>query len=115
MEFTEEAFDAVKVYHLKGKIMGGAETAVMCNRHKELIAAGTQKLVMNFQDVQWINSTGVGAIIACLVTLRKRGGDVRFANLHGASQQYFHLTKLETVVKIFASVGEAVASFAGEK
>jgi len=114
MEFTEEAFDAVKVYHLKGKIMGGPETEMMCNRLKELIDAGTQKLVMDFQEVQWINSTGVGAIITCLITLRKRGGDIRFANLHGASQQYFHLTRLETVVKIFASVGEAVASFTGE-
>jgi len=111
MDFTEETFGQVKVFHLKGKIMGGSETQMMCDHFKELIAAGTQRLVIDFHEVQWINSTGVGAIISCLITLRKRGGDVRFANLHGASRQYFHITRLETVVKIFDRVDEAVASF----
>jgi anti-sigma B factor antagonist len=112
MEFTETTFGKVKVYHLKGKIMGGPETQVMCNHLKDLIDAGAQWLVMDLQEVRWINSAGVGGIIACLTTLRKRGGDVRFANLHDASRHYFHITKLETVVKIFDSVDEAVASFA---
>jgi anti-anti-sigma factor len=112
MEFTEETFGKVKVYHLNGKIMGGSETQRMCMHLKELIDTGAQWLVMDMQGVQWINSAGVGAIIACLTTLRKRGGDVRFANLHDAGRHYFHITKLETVVKIFDSVDEAVASFA---
>jgi anti-sigma B factor antagonist len=92
--------------------MGGPETQVMCSHLKELIDAGTQCLVMDLQDVQWINSTGIGAIVACLTTLRKRGGDVHFANLHDATAYYFHITKLETVVKIFDRVDAAVASFA---
>ncbi|MGH7452649.1 MAG: STAS domain-containing protein [bacterium] len=112
MQFTEETFGSVKVYHLGGKIMGGPETQAMCGHLKKLIDAGTQWLVMDLQDVQWINSTGIGAIISCLITLRKRDGDVRFANLHDATAHYFHLTKLETVVKIFNRVDEAVASFA---
>lgn len=112
MEFAEETFGGVTVFHLNGKIMGGPETQVMCDRLKALIAAGTQSLVMNFQNVRWINSTGVGTIIDCLTTLRNRGGDIRFANVHGATRHYFQLTKLETVVKVFASVDEAVASFA---
>ncbi|MCI0693544.1 STAS domain-containing protein [candidate division KSB1 bacterium] len=112
MQFTEETFGKVTVYHLSGKIMGGPETQVMCSHLKELIDAGTQWLVMDLQDVQWINSTGIGAIISCLITLRKRGGDVRFANLHDATALYFHITKLETVVKIFDRIDAAVASFA---
>jgi anti-sigma B factor antagonist len=112
MKFTEEAFGKVKVFRLSGKIMGGPEAQGMCDHLKELIAAGTQSLVMDFQDVRWINSSGIGAIIACLTTLRNRGGDIRFANLHDMAQHYFHLTKLETVVKVFDSVDEAVASFA---
>jgi anti-sigma B factor antagonist len=69
---------------------------------------------MDFQHVQWINSTGIGAIISCLTTLRNRGGDIRFANLQGSTQKYFEITKLEEIVKRFNSVDEAVASFAKE-
>ncbi|GEM_PF-3987141 len=50
-------------------------------------------------------------IIACLNAIRDRGGDIRFANLHDASEQYFHLTKLETVVQVFGAVETAIASF----
>lgn len=114
MEFTEETFGSVKVFHLGGKIMGDAKTQEMCTRLKTMIDAGTQKMVMNFRDVRWINSTGAGAMIACLNTLRQKGGDIRFANLQGMAQQYFHISKLETVVKIFDHVEAAVASFETE-
>jgi anti-sigma B factor antagonist len=115
MEFTEETVGPVKVFHLGGKIMGDATTRMLCEHLKELIDAGTRSLVMDFRSVRWINSLGIGAIIACLNTLRARGGDIRFANLHDASRQYFHISKLETVVKICDSVDEAVTSFAGNQ
>ena len=112
MEFTEETVGLVKVFHLGGKIMGDMKTQVLCERLKELINTDTLSLVMDFNGVRWINSLGIGVIIASLNTLRQRGGDIRFANLQGTSEKYFHISKLETVVKIFPSVDEAVASFA---
>ena len=111
MGFTVEDFGEVKVFHLGGKIMGGPETQEIRARLKTLIDSGTQNLVMDFRDVQWINSTGVGVIISCLVTLRNRAGDVRFANLQGATQHYFHVMKLEHIVNIYECVDEAVGSF----
>jgi anti-sigma B factor antagonist len=111
MELIEETVGGVKVFHLSGKIMGGPETQEMCDHLKELISTGVQSLVMDFQNVQWINSTGIGVIISCLTTLRNRGGDLRFANLHSATQRYFEITKLEQVVKKYDTVDEAVGSF----
>ena len=114
MEFTEDTIGSVKVFHLSGKIMGGPETEQMCDHFKGVISSGTQSLVMDFQNVQWINSTGIGIIISCLTTLRNRGCDVRFANLHSATKRYFEITRLEEIVKKYGSVDEAVASFATE-
>lgn len=111
MEFIEKSFGKVKIFHLSGKIMGGPETNTMCERLHELLATGVRFLVMDFQNVAWINSNGIGAIIACLRILRHQGGDLRFANLREATRNYFHITKLETVTKVFESVEEAVASF----
>ncbi|MBN2355428.1 STAS domain-containing protein [candidate division KSB1 bacterium] len=111
MKFVEETFGKITVFHLRGKIMGGPETDSICKRFKELLAAGMLWLVVDFRDVQWINSSGVGIIIACLTSLRNRGGDIHFANLHDMTARYFHLTKLETVVNIYESVEKAVASF----
>lgn len=111
MEYMEETVGQVKVFHLGGKIMGDAPTQALCHHLDELIKAGTRTLVMDFRQVRWINSTGIGVIIACLNAIRERGGDIRFANLHDASAQYFHITKLETVVQMFDDVEAAIASF----
>ncbi|MDZ7269523.1 MAG: STAS domain-containing protein [candidate division KSB1 bacterium] len=112
MSFIEENRGPITIFHLQGKIMGDPETQMMCTRLKDMIAGGVNCLVMDFGQVQWINSSGIGAIIACLTALRDHGGDIRFANLHHMTQRYFHLTRLETVVQTYPSVEEAVASFA---
>jgi anti-sigma B factor antagonist len=111
MEFTAEDRGRVKVFHLRGKIMGDPNTEVMCEYLKDLIIFGAKYLVMDFREVEWINSSGIGKIISCLTTLRQTGGDLRFANLHHMAQHYFHITKLESVVRSFNSVENAVASF----
>lgn len=112
MEFLEESVGAVKIFQLHGKIMGGPEMQTLCQRLHELLAGNERFWVMDFQNVQWINSSGIGAIIACLNALRERGGDIRFAHLHGSTLHYFHITKLETVTKSFDTVEQAAQSFA---
>jgi anti-sigma B factor antagonist len=111
MTFREETIGNVHVIHLKGKIMDIAEMQTLSSRLKELTDAGTRSIVMDFGQVRWVNSYGIGAIIASLTTVRRAGGDLRFANVQGATRQYFQITKLETVVKLYESVEEAVASF----
>lgn len=112
MEYFEECYGAVKVFHLHGKIMGGPETQALCQCLHNKLAAEQRFWVMDFQNVQWINSSGIGAIIACLNALRERGGDMRFAHLQGSPLHYFHITKLETVTQSFDTVEQAVQSFA---
>jgi len=111
MVFSEELIDGVKVLHLNGKIMGGPETQEMRDRLDILMAGDTRFVVIDFQNVRWINSAGIGAIIYCLTTLRDRGGDVRFANLHGEILHYVQILNLGQIVKIFDDVDDAVASF----
>ena len=109
--FTEESFDNIFVFYLSGKIMGGSETQNMCLRIKELIATDIRYFAMNFRNVKWINSTGIGAIIGCLTTLRYNGGDICFTNVHDSANKYFRITKLDSIIKIFSSIDEAVKSF----
>ena len=91
--------------------MGGPEIKMMSDRIRELSTQNTRFFVMNFRNVKLINSSGIGVIIACLTSLRNHGGDLRFANVQGASWKYFNITKLDTVIKMFSSVNEAVNSY----
>lgn len=109
--FSEEQYKNVFVFYLFGKIIGGSETQHMCLWIKELIAKDIRYFVMNFRNVKWINSAGIGAIIGCLSTLRNSDGDICFTNVQGSAYKYFYTTKLDSIIKIFSSVDEAVDRF----
>ena len=109
--FTEESLGTVKVLNLYGKMIGGEETDLMCNRIRELIEENTKYFVMNFRNVKWINSTGIGSIIGCMTSLRNKGGDLRFTNVHVAASKYFQITKLDSIIKIYNNLNDAVESY----
>lgn len=114
MKFWESDSGDTKVLHLSGKILGGVETETMCDKLKKALKSGIRQLVLDFRNVRWMNSTGIGAVIGCMTAVRSKGGDIRFANVQGATRHYFHITKLDTVVGIYDSVEAAVASFGEE-
>lgn len=109
--FTEESYEKMYIFFLSGKLMGGTETQNLCLRIKELIAKNIRYFIMNFRNLKWLNSDGIGAIIGCLTTLRNSGGDISFTNVHDAVSKYFRITKLDSIIKIYSSVDEAVKRF----
>ncbi len=111
LNFSEESFGNVKVFVLEGKMTGGPAIKLFLNRIEELVSENINFFVMNFSNVKWINSEGLGSLIACLRIIRTSGGDVYFANLNNIVETYFRVSRLETVVKIFDNVTQAVDSF----
>ena len=111
LNFSEQSFGDVLVFELDGKITGEPAIKLFLNRIEELVSENISFFVMNFSKVTWINSEGLGSLIACLRIIRKSGGDVYFANLNNVVETYFRVSRLETVVKIFDTVSQAVNSF----
>ncbi|MFQ5629414.1 MAG: STAS domain-containing protein [bacterium] len=111
MKYHDEEIDGIIIVHLSGKIMGGPEMPDLCNTLKKQMKTGSKKILMDFRNVRWINSTGIGSILGCVTTLRKKGGDIRFASLSSAVKHYFHITKIDTVVEVYESIDDAVADF----
>ena len=113
MKFIEQEKNGVLILHLSGKIMDAGAFTDLCKNLKSRIGKGTKNVLFDFRNVRWINSTGIGSILGCLTTLQKKGGDVRFVNLVGATRRYFEMTKIDTVVKIYDHLDDAVADFSG--
>ncbi|MCG8608499.1 STAS domain-containing protein [bacterium] len=61
-------------------------------------------------EVDWINSTGMGAMLACVISIRRQGGDLHFAGLSKRVAHYFRVTKLDTVLKVYPSSELALQS-----
>jgi len=95
----------------EGKIMGGEETTALCDGLRHLMNEGVMKVVMDFGKVTWINSAGIGVIMGCFTTLRRMGGNMKFANPTDKVKYYLQITKLNTVFEIFDTPEQAVSSF----
>jgi len=75
------------------------------------IEAGHHKLILDCDGLSYISSMGLGMLVRVHSRMKKVGGDVKLANLHGTVAEILQLVKLDRVFHIYRSVDEAVASF----
>jgi len=109
MKYFEKNIEGLSVFELEGKIRGDTpECMSLCNRVKEVIVSGQKNIVIDFDRVRWIDSSGIGFMVSCVTTLRHEGGDVHFVGLHDRVDYYFKVTKIDTILQIYKNVDEVV-------
>jgi anti-sigma B factor antagonist len=64
------------------------------------------------QEVTYIDSSGIGALISSLSGLKKYQGALKITNIHDSVKKVFELTKLTSFFEIYPDVKAAQASFA---
>jgi anti-sigma B factor antagonist len=74
---------------------------------------GHAKVVLDLTDLEWIDSSGVGALVVLYKNARAKGGEVKVANLQRQPKEIFRLLRLETAFEIFDTVDAAVAKLGG--
>lgn len=111
MQIKEQMHGDVAVISLKGKLMGGPETLAIHDKVKELVGNNINKVVIDLGNVKWMNSSGLGALMGSMTTLRNAGGELRLANVTDKVHSLFMITKLITIFETFDGVEEAVGSF----
>jgi anti-sigma B factor antagonist len=65
-------------------------------------------VVLDLATTEFIDSSGLGAIVAGLKSARQRGGDLRIANIGGQVELVLGLTNLDRVLRPYPSVAEAL-------
>jgi len=108
----QESFQGeVAILGLIGKMMGGPETQEVHDRIKNFLSKGHKKVIIDLEHLKWLNSAGIGALIACLSSISRENGRLKLANLSGKDQSVFFTTKLIHVFEHHKSVAEAVTAF----
>jgi len=103
--------EGITILDLKGRITVGTEASSLRTKVSDLVAAGIKTIVLNLQHVDYIDSTGLGAVVMIATTLRKSGGAVKLLNLNRRNIELLVMTKLATVFEIFTDEQDAVSSF----
>ena len=102
----------VTVLHLNGRLVLEDGDSVFRDAVNDIVAENRINLVVNLADVTAIDSAGIGVLVGRFLSVRRRGGDVKLANLTARSHRVMTITQLLNVFDCFDSVDEAVAGFA---
>jgi anti-sigma B factor antagonist len=90
------------------QVSGEFRTALL-----QLIEVGHHRLVVDMGDVHFVDSSGLGALVSALKTLKllKGGGDIRLANVQPPVAGLLEIIRLHRVFSSYPSVEQAVQSF----
>jgi anti-sigma B factor antagonist len=111
LEIQEHDREGIAILELKGRIVVGAEASALRDKVSALSAEGKRNLVLNMQHVDFVDSTGLGALVMCATSLRKNGGNIKLVNLNRRNIELLVMTKLATVFEIYTDEMDAVSSY----
>jgi anti-sigma B factor antagonist len=103
--------EGITILELKGRITVGQEAATLREKTEALLKAGVKNVILNLADVDYIDSTGLGALVVSHTMFRKNGGGMKLLNLNRRNIELLVMTKLATVFELFADEQDAVNSF----
>src|SRR5579862_6591055 len=108
---TERVVDGVAVVSMEGRIVLGEESTALREKVKSLLAAGQKQIVLNMDNVTYIDSSGLGTLVASHTSAKAQGASLKLANLGSKFQEILQVTKLVTVFEVFPTEAAAIASF----
>ena len=111
LKMTDRVVDGVAVVALEGRIVLGEESNALREKVKSLLAAGQKKIVLNMSNVTYIDSSGLGTLVASHSSTRGQGASLKLSNLGAKFQEILQVTKLVTVFEVYPSEAAAIASF----
>lgn len=99
------------VVSLSGKLMGGPDADAVRKVIKDALEKGIQQILIDIGGVSWVNSTGLGILIASHVTVTNAGGQLKLCRVNNRIKQLFMVTQLQSVFETFESEEDALKSF----
>ena len=111
MKTTVRTVGQVSVVDLSGKITIGEGDVVLRDKVLELLDGGHSKILLSLEKVSYMDSAGIGELVACFKKAREKGGTVKLLKPSGKVEDLLQMTKLWEVFEIFDEEQPAVASF----
>ncbi len=111
LKITTREVDGVTVAALDGRIVLGEESNALREKIKTLVAEGKKKIVLNMDNITFIDSAGLGTLVASHHSAKAQGAGLKLCHLGTKFQEVLQITKLMTIFDVYNTEAEAVASF----
>jgi anti-sigma B factor antagonist len=115
VKLTTRENDDVIIVDTSGRLTLGDGTGSLRTTIRDLVTGGSRRIVLNLADVTYIDSSGLGELIAAHTTVITAGGEMKLLNLGKRVHDLMKITKLYTVFEAFEDEASAVNSFSVAK
>lgn len=110
MKLASEKVGDVEVIDVLVKSLD-ADTAKEFRKDMETRLPEGAKVVFDLGPLEFVDSSGLGAMLSCLRQLNASGGDLKLCNMSKAVRAMFELVRMHRVIEIYNSRDEAIAAF----
>jgi anti-sigma B factor antagonist len=111
LEINNREREGVAILDCKGRITAGAEVGAFRAAFEALVEQQAPKMIVNLMHVDYIDSTGLGAMVMCSTHSKRAGGVAKLVHLNRRNLELLVLTKIDTIFEVFDDETDAVNSF----
>jgi anti-sigma B factor antagonist len=104
--------DGVSILVLSGQLTGGGGDEEFREAIDTLLASNRKQILVDFSDVTFMDSTGMGELVSGHRTVERFGGKLKLLNPSKRVHNSLTMTKLLPIFEIFDNEDDAVKSFA---
>ena len=101
----------VSVVDVAGRITLGEGSSALRDALRDMVGKNHKKILLNLGEVSYIDSSGIGELVAGFTTVTNQGGQLKLLNLQKRLHELLQVTKLITVFEVFTNEAAAVRSF----
>jgi len=111
LRMLEKEVNGVFILTLDGRIVLGEESHFFREKLNSLTAQGKKKIVLNMADINYIDSAGLGTLLAANFSAKNRGASIRLCNLARNFHEVMQMTKILTIFDVYDTEAAAIDSF----
>src|SRR5687768_7319107 len=113
MEISERKVGGITIVDISGKLVASDNLGRLKDKITSLVFQGEKQIVLNLADVSYVDSSGLGEMVACHGSAMRAGAQVKLANTGKKIKDLLVMTRLYTVFDAHDTEAEAVNSFSG--
>jgi anti-sigma B factor antagonist len=111
LEIARREREGIILLDLKGRITIGDEASAFREACENVAAKPDARLLLNMLDVDYVDSTGLGAMVMCSVRLKNSNGLAKLVNVNRRNIELIVMTKIDSIFEVFDDETDAVNSF----
>lgn len=109
MEIKVRDEGSTKVVMLNGKLDTNT-TPTAEDEINDLLDAGANKLLINFEQLTYISSSGLRLLLATAKRMKASGGELKVCALNDMATEVFEVSGFSSIINVFASEADALGA-----